>query len=294
MRQKVEMLFNNTSKLPSLPVVVQKIFASINDPKVGAKQLAEIIAADQTLTTKVLKLVNSSFFGLRGKVQNIHNAVTMLGFSTLRQLCLGVSICNSFKNIDTSIGFTGESFWAHSISTAILANKLAKESSDIDPDICYTVGLIHDIGKILLLEYHKEPYIEALKMAKNDGIPLCEAEMSILEVNHAQVANWLFRKWKLPHDTRRPAKNHHSIDTDYITIVSEDALTGIVYFANELSHHYEIGKSGNPATCLEEEKFIKFFGVSVDEMPIDKIKVEEETEIAIEVLGLRESTHAIG
>ncbi|MCD6379370.1 HDOD domain-containing protein, partial [bacterium] len=265
-------------------------FASINDPKVGARQLAEIITNDQTLTTKVLKLVNSSFFGLRGKVKNIHHAVTMLGFSTLRQLCLGVSICNSFKNMNSSIGITGESFWEHSISTAIIAKKLASENIDIDPDICYTVGLIHDIGKMLLLEYHIEPYMEALKKAKNENVPLCEAEISVLEVDHPAVANWLFRKWKLPRDIRRAAKNHHSIDPDNISLISEDVLTGIIYFANELSHHYKIGDSGNHTTHLEEQKFKKFFGMSVDEMAIDKVEIEEETQISIEVLGLREKT----
>jgi len=286
MRHIVKKMFKNADNLPSLPVVVQKIFASINDSSVGARELAGIVTNDQTLASKVLKLVNSSFFGLRGKIQNIHHAVTMLGFSTLRQLCLGVSITKYFSNLKAAAGMSGEDFWLHSISTAVLANRLSKTNVEVDQDICYTVGLIHDIGKLLFLQYYRDQYIEALRKARDEDIPLHQAETDIFEVDHSAVGSWLFRNWKLPRETRRAVKNHHRINTNEITPVSEEALTGVLYFANQLAHHFEIGKSGNPVSEFEEEKFKKFFGGSLEDMEIDRVRIEEESMMSLEILGL--------
>ncbi|MBN1163781.1 MAG: HDOD domain-containing protein [Candidatus Krumholzibacteriota bacterium] len=286
MRNKIDEMFTNVKNLPSLPLVVQKIFASINDSSVGAKHLAKIITSDQTLTARVLKLANSSFFGLRGKVQNIHHAVTMLGFSTIRQICLGVSICGKFKDTRTPPGFSGTAFWTHSIVTAILAKEIARGSVRIEPDICYTIGLIHDIGKLLLLDHHQDKFIEALNLAHVKNIPLVEAETRILEVNHADVGSWLLRKWNLPRESRQAVRNHHEAEMQTISPISNDALTGIIYFANQLAHHLELGNSGTPPMKLDEQNFKKFFGSTPREMRIDKVRIEEETQVSIEILGL--------
>ncbi len=289
MKNKADELFKNVKTLPSLPPVVQKIFSSINDPRVGARQLAEIITTDQTLTLRVLKLVNSSFFGLRGKVQNIHHAVTMLGFSTIRQICLGVSICNKFKNLKTTSELTGSSFWAHSVASATLAKKICKTATKLEPDACYTLGLVHDIGKLLLMEHHMNMFVQTVNKAGRESIPLQESEQQVFDLDHADVGSWLMRKWNLPRDARRSVKNHHSANMNAISPISPDAMTGVIYFANQLAHHFGLGGSGNPATALEEDKFRKFFGKNVDEMDIDKVSLHEEVHVSLEILGVADN-----
>jgi putative nucleotidyltransferase with HDIG domain len=286
-RVRAEKLFQNVKTLPSLPSVVQKIFASINDSRVGAKQLGEIVTTDQSLTTRVLKLVNSSYFSLRGNIQNVHHAVTMLGFSTIRQLCLGVSIINQFNNIKEIKDFSGESFWKHSIAVSILAREISKTATNLEPDVCYTVGLIHDIGKLLFIEHHSGSYMEVLRKAQRESMPLEEAETETFDIDHTDVANWIFRKWNLSRDIRSAVRNHHSADTDRISPISPEALTGVVYFANQLAHYLNMGNSGNPSTHLEEEKFKKFFGTSFDDMDIDITRLEEEVHISLEILGIK-------
>jgi putative nucleotidyltransferase with HDIG domain len=286
MKNRIEELFANANTLPTLPAVVQKIFTSINDPNVGARQLADIVTSDQTLTAKVLKLVNSSFFGLRGKVQNISHAVTMLGFSTLRQLCLGVSIYGQFRGLETPNGFSGQAFWMHSISTAVLARELAKTALKIEPDICYTIGLVHDVGKLLFIKHHKDLFLEALRKAEKEQIPLYQAEKQVTGADHAEIGNWIFHKWNLPRDSRRAVKAHHSANMNMISPAAAEALTGVIYFANQLSHHLELGNSGNPACVLEKDKFKKFFGVEFGKMNIDRVRIEEEALISLELLGI--------
>ncbi len=285
---KVDELFKSVKTLPTLPPVVQKVLASINDPKVGAKQLAEIITSDQAITTRVLKLVNSSFFGLRGKVSNIHHAVTLLGFSTIRQILLGVSICKNFKGLNVLDKFSGESFWMHSIATAILARNLSKIGTKVEPDIAYTVGLIHDIGKLLLLQHHEEQYIKALLKAKGDNKPLYEAEKDVFEVDHTDVGNWLLKKWGLPRETRRALKNHHTAVVDKITPVSEDALTAVVFFANNVAKRFEIGNGGDEIVEMDDANFKTFFGINMEETNLDAVKLREEVEIYLEILGIME------
>ncbi|MBN2072179.1 MAG: HDOD domain-containing protein [Candidatus Krumholzibacteriota bacterium] len=287
MKTQIDELFKNVKTLPTLPVVVQKIFASINDPKVGAKQLAEIITSDQSLTARVLKLVNSSFFGLRGKVQNINNAVTMLGFSTIRQICLGSSICGKFRNLGAGHGFSDSGFWAHSIGTATISKKLSIDTIKIESDICYTIGLIHDIGKLLLLEHHSERYLQALDMSRSKNIPLQEAETAIFGTDHAEIGNWLFRKWNLPRESRRAVKNHHSARVEMISPVSPDALTALIYFSNQLAHHFSLGSSGNADFSFDDAEFRKFFGISLADKGIDSARLKEEVAISLEVLGIK-------
>ncbi len=283
---KVDSIFKHVKTLPSLPPVVQKIFASINDPHIGAKQIADIISKDQSLTARVLKLVNSSFFGLRERVQNIYHAVTMLGFSTIRQICLGISICSKFDNIDTSAGFSGESFWAHSIAASILARETSKKVTDLEPDACYTIGLVHDVGKLLLLEHHRDRYLRAIAVANERGIPLNEAEEAEFGLDHTDVGSWLFHKWNLPRDARRAVKNHHSAVIESITPVSGDALTAIIYFANQLCYQMDIGNAGNVKIDMDPAKFKGFFGREIGELGLDRVRIEEEVQISMELLGL--------
>lgn len=285
---KVDELFKSVKTLPTLPPVVQKVLSSINDPKVGAKQLAEIITSDQAITARVLKLVNSSFFGLRGKVSNIHHAVTLLGFSTIRQILLGVSICKNFKGLNVLDKFSGESFWMHSIATAILSRNLSKLDIKVEPDIAYTVGLIHDIGKLLFLQYHEEDFIKALLKAKGENKPLYEAEKEVFEVDHCDVGNWLLKKWGLPRESRRALKNHHTAVVDKITPVSEDAMTAVVFFANNVAKKFEIGNSGSEVVEMDDESFKRFFGITLEETNLDAVSLQEEVEIYLEILGITE------
>lgn len=292
MTNKVDELFRNVKSLPTLPIVVQKIFASINDPKVGARQLAEIITSDQTLTVRVLKLVNSSFFGLRGKVQNIHHAVTMLGFSTIRQICLGASICGKFQHVTGTDDFSGAGFWEHSIGAAVLAKEISKNAVKIEGDICYTIGLIHDIGKLLLVEHHTDKFMDAILRAKRENKSLDQVEVEVFGVDHAEVGNWLFRKWNLPRDSRRAVKNHHSARIEMISPVSPDALTGIVFFANQIAHHMNLGASGDTNTVFDEENFRKFFGISFADVNLDTPRIREEVAISMEILGVTQGASA--
>ncbi|MBU8922083.1 MAG: HDOD domain-containing protein [Bacteroidales bacterium] len=292
MTNKVDELFRNVKSLPTLPIVVQKIFASINDPKIGARQLAQIITSDQTLTARVLKLVNSSFFGLRGKVQNIHHAVTMLGFSTIRQICLGASICGKFQHVKGTTDFSGPGFWEHSIGAAVIAKEICKNAVKIEGDICYTLGLIHDIGKLLLVEHHTDKFMDAILRAKRESKPLEQIEVEIFGVDHAEIGNWLFRKWNFPRDSRRAVKNHHSARIEMISPVSPDALTGIVFFANQVAHHLNLGASGDTNIVLDEENFRKFFGISFADVNLDTPRIREEVAISLEVLGAVQGTPA--
>jgi putative nucleotidyltransferase with HDIG domain len=285
---KVEETFKDVKTISTLSPVVQKIFASINDPNVGAKALSDIIMSDQTLTARVLKLVNSSFFGLRGKIQNIHHAVTMLGFSTIRQICLGVSICGKFNALKGNDTISGESFWIHSIATAILSKILCKAIKKSEADACFTIGLIHDIGKLILIEHDTDRFREALSMAKDKSMPLHEAEKEVSDLDHTDVGDWLLRKWNLPRESRQAVKHHHSANIQLVSPASPEAITGIVYFANQVAHHLSLGASGNPQGGLEADKFEAFFGKSYEETNIDRVYLEEEVRVTIEILGISE------
>jgi len=266
----------NTEDLPTLPSTVGKILELVDNPKTTAGMLSELINTDPVLAAKVLKVANSAFFGFPKRISTLNLAIVILGFSSLKHLCLGVGIMNIWEGSESESGLNMNGFWSHSIATGVAAKLLARKVRYDIPGEAFVAGLIHDIGKLLLNNLVEE-YQDVLKESEKKEFSLSAIEEKMLGVGHDQVGGWLIERWNLPPELVESIAAHHSSNGFH-----ENQLFKIIRSADSLAHHAGIGNSGNYVPVSFEEEVADLFsdiGIDKSEINIDEIIIEYENEL---------------
>jgi len=208
--------------LPTLPVIATQIMECLNAPDSSVQDVADIILKDQSLSAKILKLVNSAFYGFPTRIGTISHAISILGFETVRGLVLGVSILDSFRVQE----FDLLGFWAHSIRTASLMSYLSEQWVYPRRDEAFTVGLIHDVGKLVFMLQKPEAYHRLMLLDEN-----LEQEIVIMGINHAQVGAKVAKHWNFPPHYIEAIELHHQKP---VFLLESSDLHVMLYVANML------------------------------------------------------------
>ena len=172
MKQKLDKIEN----LPTLPSIAIEVNQLLQDYDTSIKKLSIVIENDQAISSKILKLVNSAFFGLGSKVGNIPHAITLLGFNTVRNAVISVSVIKVLSDISDMADFKIGDLWTHSISVAVASKRLAETTRLHNPDDCFIGGLLHDIGKVVMINNLEALFKEVWKIKKDEDISFFEAE----------------------------------------------------------------------------------------------------------------------
>jgi putative nucleotidyltransferase with HDIG domain len=230
-------------ELPTLPAILSQCNTLLKNPNVSPADLAKVIKSDQSITSKVLKLVNSAFYGLNGNVSTISQAIVILGFNTLRSIILSVSVFELLPKNETFGEFRISRLWEHSIGCAVIAKLLAQRLGVKDPEEAFTAGLLHDIGKVVIAKLLREEFITILETTHSEKILFLEAEQSIVGTTHAQLGERIAKYWKLPPPLIDAiALHHHNLHTsNYIKLVS------IVHLADIITRGLQIRSGGDKA-----------------------------------------------
>jgi putative nucleotidyltransferase with HDIG domain len=221
MSRRQEILAQVTS-VPSLPAVVVKLREYLDDPEVNFSSLARVIELDPGLTANVLQLANSAYFGWRGTISSVRDAISRLGTSRIFQMVLCMSVAPLVRRPVRGYGLTAEQLWDHSIASAICCEQVAFKLQLSCANQAFTTGLLHDLGKIVLgtfVEIDDEPIREIVEL---DQLAFDEAERMVLGIDHAEVGAHLLRAWNLPDDVVAAARWHHDPghnDTSYQDLV---------------------------------------------------------------------------
>jgi putative nucleotidyltransferase with HDIG domain len=197
--------------IPTLPNIVIEVNKLLQDYDTSIKKLGKLIEKDQAMVTKILRLVNSAFYGFRSKIRNIPHAVIVLGFNTIRNAVVSVSIIKAFPEEKALGGLKITDFWEHSIGVAVISRYLAEQTRLDSPDDCFVVGLLHDVGKVVLAQHFTESFGLVWKSVKEGGLSFFEAEQKLLPVNHAQIGGHLAKKWQFPVSLIDTITYHHAI-----------------------------------------------------------------------------------
>lgn len=216
-------------QLPSLPTVVSDLLSSFANEDVNVDRIASQIARDQGLTARVLRVANSSFYGLQSKVGTIHEAVVVLGFRAVRSMVLAVGVNGAFR-AEQCPGFDAVSYLRHGVGVGLAARALAPLTSH-NPELAFTAGLLHDIGELVLASNFSIPYSEALAYRKQHDIALPEAELAVLGITHAEVGALLAETWRFPSILREAVADHHAP-----AIAPADSLANLVHVADATAH----------------------------------------------------------
>lgn len=220
--------------LPSLPLVVAELLRSFDKPDANICTLAEKVSRDQALAAKTLRLANSSFYGLQHKVKTIPHAITVLGFDSVRALITAAAVINNFSG-SRHAAFDFSSFWRHAIGTSLCAKAVAR-ATDQNQDHAFISGLLHDIGKLVLVTRFPGQYSETMAfMAANDCYAI-EAERDVLGLDHTGVGRALAEHWKFPPVIQRTIANHHAPTAqDFGDIPSVVHIADAIVYALDLT-----------------------------------------------------------
>lgn len=207
-------MLDNTPDLPTLPSIVIEVNKMLQDSETSIKKLRHAIEKDQSMVSKILRLVNSSFYGFRSKISTIPHAIIVLGFNPTRNAVVSVSMIKTFSGKENIEGFTITDFWKHSVEVAVTSRYLSEKTGLDSPDACFVAGLLHDIGKVVLSQYFTKFFSQVWKFIIENGLSFYEAERKLIPVNHAQIGGYLAKKWKLPSSLSDSITYHHAISTD--------------------------------------------------------------------------------
>jgi HD-like signal output (HDOD) protein len=192
------LLENKINEIPTLPVVANKIIEILDNPRSSANDLEKIISMDQSLASKVLRLVNSAYYGFPRRITTVGQGVVILGFDAIKHLTLSVSVADIFRLKGNSRIFDRSSLWKHSVGTGVCAKLLARKASLPLLEEAFIAGLLHDIGIVIIDYYFPEKFEEILEMMEKEHIPLVKAELRVLGFTHALVGKLVTQKWNFP------------------------------------------------------------------------------------------------
>jgi len=244
-QKRITKMVARIKDLPPLPTLVSKVLQMLSEPETPFEDIESIISRDQALVTKLIKVGNSALYGGLQKVGSLRQVLTRLGLKTTRNLVLTASTRSYFLSNRKSMRVWGQFLWQHAVETGLAARRIAEITHYPDPEEAFVGGLIHDIGKLIMLMLFAKPYIEILKMKKVNQVASKSAEMRVLNCDHEQIGRLLMDRWNMPESAKACAEFHHR----YHESDGYGDLVAIVAYADHLSRQY----GGNPESLLDAD-----------------------------------------
>jgi putative nucleotidyltransferase with HDIG domain len=202
-------LVHGSRELTSLPEVVMRTIDLINDPGTSAAEIGVVLGEDPALTARLLKIVNSPFYGFPSRIDTVSRAVTVIGTLELLDLILATSVIKTFRGIPTDL-VDMDSFWEHSLYTGVIARILASRMRAPNTERYFVAGLLHDIGALTMYCQIPDRAADTLRRARAELTPLHVIEQEALGFDHGEVGGELMRAWRLPENLAEAVRHHHS------------------------------------------------------------------------------------
>jgi len=258
----LDQLVGEGQELPSLPAIFRLVSEQLDDHGYSLEQIGNTLQNDPAITTRILKLVNSSYYGLPGQVTSVALAVNLLGRERCKHVLIGSVLDGVFEDGENP-AFSIQEFWQHSIKTALIARQLADYTDGIEePEAMFTAGLLHDIGKLLLIERFPEEMLAAEKTMIRRRIDELSAEISQVGLTHTAVGEALMQHWGLPDILVECARYHHETVHDG----PNRRATHLVYLANRLSAYVPPLDDSETLAILEDIENWNMGQVSIDQI----------------------------
>jgi len=227
-----ELLVSKIHELPPLPTLVTKVLEMLSDPDADIKEIEKVIGSDQSLVTKLIKISNSALYGGLQRVESLAQALARLGAKTTKSLVLSASMQAYFFRSNPGMQAWGQFLWQHAAECGMAARRIALSTGHGDPEKAFVGGVLHDIGKLVLMLVNAENYRQIQNLRKREALCDHEAERKILKTDHMEIGELLMEKWKMPTSAMACVKFHHQVEA----ADKDRPLAAIVAYANHLSH----------------------------------------------------------
>lgn len=238
----IEELFNTDVEIPSLPDVYYEFKDAMDDPEGSFEEISNIISTDPGLSIRLLRIVNSAYFGFPSQIETISHAIGVVGMEQLNNLVISTVIMERFKGIPDSV-INMNSFWKHSIACGLAAKIISSHQKEIDTEKFFVAGMLHDIGRLIIALTAPFNILSVFMRCKSENIPLHESEKDILGFTHADVGKHLLKSWDLPIFHQEVIGNHHQPDKN--PNFAKEA--SIIHVADHIVNDLELGDSGESA-----------------------------------------------
>ncbi|NCC52080.1 MAG: HDOD domain-containing protein [Spartobacteria bacterium] len=209
MKLRVERCLKRGKQLGVLMGVAERIRELTSNANASIQELVHVIEADAVLTLRVLRVVNSAAFGCQQHISNIDQAVVLLGFKQLRELCVGLQVIQGFGVREVETHFDRNALWRHSLGTAVVAKLIEEELHGRSDPALFVAGLLSNVGRVVLDQFFPEEFCAALNSVKEEGLRLLDAERRHVRATHAQVGCWAAQTWGLDETLATMIRDHH-------------------------------------------------------------------------------------
>ncbi|MBC3808579.1 HDOD domain-containing protein [Undibacterium seohonense] len=270
----LEEVINKLNDLPSLPEITTEMLNDLNNEDISLDSLIEKVSMDQALAAKVLKLANTSYYGANSKVVTIQQAVSLLGTEHLKNLIRTTIFTNHLPHAQCR-GFDSKAYWRHNIATAICA-ELISRTLHMKHDFAFTAGLLHDIGRLVLVMKFPKKYEQVITCAKESDCSLLDAERAVLGVDHVAVGLILALQWNFSDAIQDAIRGHHSPEDKDL-----NSLASIVHVANSIVHALDLSE-------VEDELVPPISQFAWDNLGLNEeayISIFHETELRFEAMN---------
>jgi HD-like signal output (HDOD) protein len=228
-RAKAKQAVKSVASIATLPEVTARVISMVEDPRSTAADLRKIVSHDPALVTRILKVVNSSFYGLSGQVSSIERAIVLLGLNAVKNTAVAASMGGMFRAGKLCEGYTAKDLWAHCVAVAVTARELAQKTNPALAEEAFLGGMIHDVGILVSLQLWPEKLQAVCEAAKNSAISFPEIEVQQLGVDHQQLGMALAEQWSFPRACQVAAGFHHDVSALFD---EQRPLVSIIYAAD--------------------------------------------------------------
>lgn len=253
------------SQIATLPEITLKIIELVENPRSTAQDLHKVIANDPALCARILKVVNSAFYGLPGQIGSINRAIVLLGLNAVKNIVIAASLAKLFRGGKISAAFSAKELWTHSISVGVMSKMIVTKINNTLPDEAFLAGLIHDIGILVELQAFRDGLVEVVERAGKEEVPYVKIETEVIGVDHQMLGAGLTAKWKFPRSFQYVTGYHHNPMT-----LSHDCrwLTCVVHVADHLCCKAGMGYSLTCKAEMLEPGVLEELGLTAEDLEV--------------------------
>lgn len=246
----------------------------MNNPRTSMKDLGNVISSDQAITSKLLRMVNSAYYGFPRRISTISQALVVIGVEGLRSLIMGLSVQSLFKSE------VGNVLWTHSVCTAAAAKLVTQKFGNVHPEESFVVGLVHDIGRVVLYQYFPEEFVY-LDLVNKDSITTLKEEREFFGMDHGEVGARISTNWNLPDKIIESIKYHHKPN-----LAAQNQVTLVVCIGESIALYIEHTEKGMDVDIKDYIKPDYLERLRIKDIPEQMIlDVKSKTGELMEVFG---------